>query len=90
MAAAGTDIGGALSAFCREFEATSLFCPRCRRATPVRSKLVLKSGNKYDYFFAELGTAVDVKTDNDTFEFYKEFASFDRRRNFSAKTHRKK
>jgi hypothetical protein len=24
-----------------EFEATSLFCPRCRRATPARKKLLL-------------------------------------------------
>src|SRR6059036_853875 len=34
-----------------EFEATSLFCPRCRRATPTRKKLllVLPSGSKYDY-----------------------------------------
>ena len=35
----------------REFEAESLFCPRCRRAGPVRRKLllVLPTGNKYDY-----------------------------------------
>jgi len=38
-----------------EFEASSLFCPRCRRATPARKKLllVLPSGNKYDYVCAE-------------------------------------
>jgi hypothetical protein len=56
-----------------EFEATSLFCPKCRRATPARSKLllVLPSGNKYDYVCAECGTAVGVKTDNDTSEFYR-------------------
>jgi hypothetical protein len=57
----------------REFEATSLFCPRCRRATPARSKLllVLPSGNKYDYVCAECGTAVGAKTDNDASEFYR-------------------
>jgi len=56
-----------------EFEATSLFCPKCRRATPARSKLllVLPSGNKYDYVCAECGTAVGVKTDNDASEFYR-------------------
>jgi hypothetical protein len=56
-----------------EFEATSLFCPRCRRATATRRKLllVLPSGNKYDYLCAECGTAVGGKTDNDASEFYR-------------------
>lgn len=56
-----------------EFEATSLFCPSCRRATPVRRKLllVLPSGSKYDYVCAECGTAVGGKTDNDAPEFYR-------------------
>jgi hypothetical protein len=55
-----------------EFEATSLFCPRCRRATPARKKLllVLPSGNKYDYVCAECGTSVGGKTDNDPRDFY--------------------
>jgi len=50
-----------------EFEATSLFCPRCRRATQARKRLllVLPSGNKYDYLCAECGTAVGGKTDDD-------------------------
>lgn len=50
-----------------EFEATSLFCPRCRRATATRKKLllVLPSGNKYDYVCAECGAPVGGKTDND-------------------------
>ncbi len=54
-----------------EFEATSLFCPRCRRATPTRKKLllVLPTGNKYDYVCAECGTAVGGKTDNDVTSF---------------------
>jgi len=56
-----------------EFEATSLFCPTCRRATATRRKLllVLPSGNKYDYVCAECGTAVGGKTDNDSSEFYR-------------------
>jgi hypothetical protein len=56
-----------------EFDATSLFGPRCRRATPTRRKLllVLPSGNKYDYVCAECGTAVGGKTDNDSWQFYR-------------------
>lgn len=56
-----------------EFEATSLFCPRCRRATPARRKLllVLPTGNKYDYVCAECGAAVGGKTDNDATDFYR-------------------
>lgn len=50
-----------------EFEATTLFCPRCRQATPARKKLllVLPGGNKYDYLCARCGTAVGGKTDDD-------------------------
>ncbi len=56
-----------------EFEATSLFCPKCRRATPARKRLllVLPSGNKYDYLCAECGTPVGGKTDNDPTSFYR-------------------
>jgi hypothetical protein len=54
-----------------EFEATSLFCPRCRRATRTRKHLllVLPTGNKYDYRCAECGTPVGGKTDNDASAF---------------------
>ena len=54
-----------------EFEASSLFCPRCRRATATRKKLllVLPDGSKYDYVCAECGTPVGAKTDNDPTEF---------------------
>ena len=56
-----------------EFEATSLFCPRCRRATATRKKLllVLPSGNKYDYVCAECGAPVGGKTDNDPTDFHR-------------------
>jgi hypothetical protein len=59
-----------------EFEATALFCPRCRRATPARRKLllVLPTGNKYDYYCSECGTAVGGKTDNDSRDFYRTVA----------------
>ncbi len=54
-----------------DFEATSLFCPRCRRAMPVRRKLllVLPSGNKYDYVCQQCGTQVGGKTDDDATAF---------------------
>ena len=56
-----------------EFEASSLFCPKCRRATEARKRLllVLPSGNKYDYLCAECGTAVGGKTDDDSSAFYR-------------------
>jgi hypothetical protein len=54
-----------------EFEATSLFCPRCRRAVAVRKKLllVLPTGNRYDYVCAECGTQVGGKDDHDATAF---------------------
>ena len=54
-----------------EFEATSLFCPRCRKAVPVRKKLllVLPTGTKYDYLCAECGAPVGGKVDQDPTEF---------------------
>ncbi len=54
-----------------EFEATSLFCPRCRQAVPVRKKLllVLPTGTKYDYLCANCGTPVGGKFDQDPTEF---------------------
>ena len=56
-----------------EFEATSLFCPRCRRATPTRKKLllVLPSGNKYDYTCSVCGLQVGGKTDSDSSDFHR-------------------
>jgi hypothetical protein len=49
------------------FEATELFCPRCRRAQRVRKHLllVLPTGNKYDYRCAVCATSVGSKMDND-------------------------
>jgi len=54
-----------------EFEATSLFCPRCRRAVAVRKKLllVLPTGNKYDYVCQDCGTPVGGKLDHDPTSF---------------------
>ncbi len=54
-----------------EFEATELYCPRCRRANPVRRRLlmVLPGGNKYDYLCSVCGDSVGTKTDDDASAF---------------------
>jgi len=54
-----------------EFEASSLFCPRCRRAVAVRKKLllVLPTGTKYDYVCQDCGTQVGGKVDSDATAF---------------------
>jgi hypothetical protein len=46
-----------------DFDATELFCPQCRRAVPVRKKLllVLAEGEKYDYSCIYCGTSVGDK-----------------------------
>jgi hypothetical protein len=53
----------------RDFDATELYCPQCRRAVPVRKKLllVLTNGDKYDYSCVYCGTSVGDKmvTQND-------------------------
>jgi hypothetical protein len=48
-------------------DATELFCPRCRRAQPVRQHLllVLPTGNKFEYRCAVCGTSVGAKEDDD-------------------------
>jgi len=48
----------------KDFDATELFCPKCRRAVPVRKRLllILPHGDKYDYTCAFCGTSVGEKT----------------------------
>jgi hypothetical protein len=47
----------------RDFDATELFCPQCRRAVPVRKRLllVLTGGDQYDYTCVFCGTSVGDK-----------------------------
>lgn len=47
----------------RDFDATELFCPKCRRAVPVRKRLliILANGDKYDYTCIYCGTSVGDK-----------------------------
>jgi len=41
-----------------QLEASLLYCPKCRQATPVRKRLllVLPEGEKFDYVCAQCGT----------------------------------
>ena len=41
-----------------QMEASLLYCPTCRRATPVRKRLliVLPEGEKFDYLCTQCGT----------------------------------
>lgn len=52
-------------------EASELFCPRCRRATPARKHLllVLPDGNRYEYRCSQCATPVGDASDNDAREF---------------------
>jgi hypothetical protein len=48
----------------KDLEATELYCPKCRRAVPVRKRLllVLPEGEKYDYMCVFCGASVGDKT----------------------------
>jgi hypothetical protein len=48
-----------------EFEATELYCNRCRQAVPVRKflLLILPEGDKYEYRCVHCGSKVGDKID---------------------------
>jgi hypothetical protein len=48
-----------------EFEATELYCTKCRQAVPVRKflLLILPEGDKYEYRCAYCGNTVGDKID---------------------------
>ncbi len=48
-----------------EFEATSLYCPMCKAAVPVRKRLllVLPEGDEYEYLCAYCSSSVGTKID---------------------------
>jgi len=54
-----------------EFEVSELYCAKCKRATPVRKRLllVLRTGNKFDYLCSVCGSSVGSKMDDDTSSF---------------------
>jgi hypothetical protein len=47
----------------KDFDATELYCPLCKRAVRVRKRLLLivPQGEKYDYTCAFCGTSVGDK-----------------------------
>lgn len=49
----------------KEFDATELYCPRCKAAVPVRKRLllVLPDGDKYEYRCAYCAESVGTKID---------------------------
>lgn len=49
----------------KELEATELYCPVCKKAGPVRKRLllVLPDGDKYEYRCAVCATSVGAKID---------------------------
>lgn len=51
-----------------EFEATSLYCPRCKAAVPVRKKLllVLPEGEEFEYLCVYCSSSVGTKINKDT------------------------
>lgn len=48
----------------QDFEATSLYCPRCKSAVPVRKRLllVLINGEMYEYLCAYCSESLGSKT----------------------------
>ncbi len=52
----------------RDFDATELYCNRCRQAAPVRKRLllVLPEGDKFEYVCAYCSTSVGTKVERDT------------------------
>ncbi len=52
----------------RDFDATELYCNRCKQAVPVRKRLllVLPEGDKYEYVCAYCTTSVGTKMERDT------------------------
>lgn len=49
----------------KEFDATELYCPKCKRAVPVRKRLllVLPEGDKYEYLCGICAESVGSKID---------------------------
>ena len=49
----------------KEFDATELYCPRCKCAVPVRKRLLLvvPEGDKYEYLCARCSESVGTKID---------------------------
>lgn len=57
------DFGGNATEGYEQFEATSLYCPHCKEAVPVRKKLllILPEGDEYEYLCIRCGSSVGIK-----------------------------
>jgi hypothetical protein len=51
----------------QSFKASSLYCPQCQQATPVRERLllVLPDGNLYEYRCVYCGSSTGSKTEKE-------------------------
>ena len=49
----------------KDFDATELYCPKCKQPVPVRKRLllVLPEGDKYEYLCAYCAETVGTKID---------------------------
>ncbi|MBU4009899.1 MAG: cytoplasmic protein, partial [Proteobacteria bacterium] len=49
----------------QKFDASQLYCPKCKQAVPVRKRLllVLSEGDKYEYLCAFCSETVGTKID---------------------------
>jgi hypothetical protein len=49
----------------KDFDATELYCPKCKQSVPVRKRLllILPQGDKYEYLCAYCAEAVGTKID---------------------------
>jgi len=49
----------------KDFDATELYCPKCKQAVPVRKRLllVLPEGDKYEYLCSFCSESVGSKID---------------------------
>ena len=58
-----TDFDGNTPEGYEQFEATSLYCPHCKDAVPVKKKLllILPEGDEYEYLCSRCGSSVGMK-----------------------------
>jgi len=49
----------------KDFDATELYCPKCKQAVPVRKRLllILPEGDKYEYLCVYCSETVGTKID---------------------------
>ena len=60
-----SELHGTHAGMYKDFDATELYCPRCKEAVPVRKRLllVIPEGDKYEYLCATCSESVGTKID---------------------------